>query len=293
MDRSEIGVLVAVGPDGIGDGALEVAATEAVRLGLGVGLLHVAHLLVVPVPSQLEQEQAFDRALTRVGREVLTDAADRMRILLDGRAPVSTEILDGPVVRTIVERANDTRLIVLEARGIGPVGRLVTRSVSTNVAAHAQVPVLVVPPAWSASVGGDLPVTVGVDEPLDAKHQVVAALELARGTGRQLVVLHAAWLAEPYQGAAFANYPRQRWVDDTRRELETAVADLTSPGDSVTCDVRWARPVEALVHATQRSSALVLNRRPAARPLAAHLGPVTRVVLHHAECPVLVVDPEH
>ena len=290
MDETEIGVLVAVGPGGIGHGALEVAASETIRLGVGVELLHVAHQLVVPVPSQIEPEQALDRELTRVGRERLTDAAERIRALLDERVPVTTEIVDGSVPRTIVERGNEMRLVVLEARAIGTVGRLVTRSVSIHVAAHAQVPVLVVPPGWSAAVGDDLPVTVGVDEPIDAKHQVVGALELARDTGRQLVVLHATWIAEPYQGVAFASYPRAQWVGDTRRELETALGDVASADDSVTCDVRWARPVEALVRATQRSSVLVLNRRPAARPLAAHLGPITRTVLHHAECPVLVVD---
>ena len=290
MDETEIGVLVAGGPDGIGDGALEVAASEAMRLGVGVGLLHVAHRLVVPVPSQLEPEQALERELTRVGREVLTEAADRVRVLVEGRVPVTAEIVDGSAARTIVERGREMRLVVLEAREIGAVGRLVTRSVSTHVAAHARAPVLVVPPSWPVAVGTDLPVTVGVDEPMDAKHQVVEALELARDTGHQLVVLHATWIAEPYQGAAFANYPRKQWVDDTRRELETALGDVTTAEDSVTCDVHWARPVEALVRATQRSSVLVLNRRPAARPLAAHLGPITRAVLHHAECPVLVVD---
>ncbi|MBI2243227.1 MAG: universal stress protein [Nocardioides sp.] len=290
MDETEIGVLVAVGPGGIGAGALEVAASEAIRLGVGVELLHVAHQLVVPVPTQLRPEQAVDRELTRVGREALTVAADRVRGLVEGRVPVTTEIVDGSAPRTIVERSGEMRLVVLEAREIGAVGRLVTRSVSTHVAAHARVPVLVVPRGWSASVGGDLPVTVGVDEPIDAKHQVLEALELARDTGRQVVVLHATWIAEPYQGAAFAGYPRKQWLDDARAELETALGDVTTTADSVTCDVHWARPVEALVRATQRSSVLVLNRRSAERPLGPHLGPITRAVLHHAECPVLIVD---
>lgn len=293
MNVTEIGILVAVGPDGIGDGALEVAAAEAVRLGVGVELVHVAHSHVVSVPTRDEHERALDRAHAAVGHEVLADAANRMGVLIDGQVPVTTEIVTGPVGRTIVERSSATRLIVLEAREIGPVGRLVTRSVSTSVAAHAHVPVLVVPRAWTSAVGADLPVTVGIDEPLDVKHEAPAALELARATGRPLVVLHAAWIAEPYQGVAFVGYPMKQWLDDAHRELDTALSGMTSDGDAVTCDVHWARPVDALVRATQRSSLLVLSRRPASRPLAPHLGPVTRAVLHHAECPVLVLDREH
>ncbi len=293
MDETGIGVLVAVGPDGIGDGALEVAATEAIRLGAGVGLLHVAHTHAVSVPTRNEHEQALGRAHAEIGTEVLTDAANRLGVLLEGRVPVTTEIVDGSVPRTIVERGDQARLIVLEAREIGPVGRLVTRSVSTSVAAHARVPVLVVPRAWTSAGGAGLPVTVGIDEPLDVKHEAPVALELARATGRPLVVLHTAWIAEPYQGVAFVGYPLKQWLEDAYHELDTAMSGLVTESDSVTCDVHWARPVDALVRATQRSSLLVLSRRTTARPMAAHLGPVTRAVLHHAECPVLVVDREH
>lgn len=292
MDEIEIGVLVAVGPDGIGDGALDVAAAEAVRMGAGVGLLHVVHSLVPVVPEHIDEERSVDRALTAVGRDALTDAAERLRTMLDGRVPISTEIVFGPVSRTIVERGNRTRMIVMEVRAAGAVERMITRSVSSAVSAHAEVPVMVVPPAWSPGVGYDLPVTVGVEQPLDAKLEVPFAIEHARATGRPLVVLHAAWLAEPYQGVVFSSYPRQRWLDDAHRELEGAMAGLAT-GVELTCDVRWARPVEALVKATLRSSVLVLNRRLANRPLAAHLGPITRGVLHHAECPVLVVDRAH
>lgn len=293
MDVTEIGVLVAVGPDGIGDGALEVAATEARRLGVGIELLHVAHTQVVTVPTRDEHELALGRAHTQVGHHVLTEAVDRLEALVEGQVPITSEIVEGQVARTIVERGTATRLIVLEAREIGPMGRLVTRSVSTNVAAHAHVPVLVVPRAWTSAVGADLPITLGIDEPLDVKHEAPAALELARATSRHLVVLHAAWIAEPYQGVAFVGYPMKQWLEDAYHELDTALSGMVTEGDVVTCDVHWARPVDALVRATQRSSLLVLSRRPATRPLAPHLGPVTRAVLHHAECPVMIADREH
>ena len=36
---------------------------------------------------------------------------------------------------------------------------------------------------------------------------------------------------------------------------------------------------------------LVVGRHDPVVPLGSHLGPVTRTVLNHAACPVLVIDP--
>jgi nucleotide-binding universal stress UspA family protein len=293
MNDTGTGIVVAVGPDGIHDGALDFAALEALRRGTGVELLHIVHSLVT-VPAPNEDLQAIDQSLTKVGRKVLTDAAARMRQRLDGKVPLSTEIVFGPIARTIAERGAQGQLIVVERRDIGPLERLLTMSISTGVAAHATVPVVVVPPDWVSTLVETLPVTVGVDRPMEAPAQVRAALRYARESGRALVVLHAAWLAEPYQDMVFAGYSRDQWVKDGTRELETALTELTELGEAdgvdLTCDVRWTRPVDALVKATQRSSVVVLSRRDGSHAMGAHLGPVTRAVLHHAECPVMVAD---
>jgi nucleotide-binding universal stress UspA family protein len=291
MSETGTGIVVAVGADGIREGALDFAAEEARRRHTGVELLHVVHSLVT-APAPEESVQSLDQSLTKVGRKVLTEAADEMHKRLSD-LPVSTEIVFGPVARTIADRAAHGDLVVLERRDSGPLERVLTMSVSTGVAAHATVPVVVVPRGWTATLSHDLPVTVGVDRPLEAAPQVRAALRYARESGRPLVVLHAAWLAEPYQDMVFAGYSRDRWVKDATHELETGLADITlgeSEGIEMTYDVRWTRPVEALTKATMRSAVLVLTRRDGNHVMGAHLGPITRGVLHHAEGPVMIVD---
>lgn len=283
------GVLVPVGPDGVGDGTLDVAATEAVRLGTGVLLLHVVHSLVADSVST-ERLESFDAALTKVGRTALTEAEAQMRRRLDGRLPVTTEIVFGHVAHTIAERGSAGDTIILERRDPGVLERLVTMSVSTNVAAHAAVPVIVVPPTWSGAHAQDRPITVGVDLTPDAKADVEIALGRARDTGRAVVAFNAAWIEVPYQSVALAGYSREEWVTDSTESLAATLEGVAGTGDELTCDVRWGRPVDALVAATDRSAELVLRRRPATRLHGAYLGPLTRAVLHHAHCPV-VVEP--
>ena len=289
-DEVEHGVLVAVGPDGVRDGALELAAAEAVRLRTGVELLHVVHTPVSASASTRQIEFVQD-ALTRVGRKVLGDAADRMCAIGSG-FPLYTRIAFGPVGRTIVHRAASGRLIIVERGDGGRLEHLLKRSVSTSVAAHVRVPVVVVPRGWTWHA--DLrPVTVGVDEPADVARQVAYALAFARQTHRPLVVLHAASRpAQPFPAAAAGHSP-QRWVDEIQRELSTGSSEGglgTTAGVELRCEVRWGRPADALVDATPSSSVLVLSRRAPRQHFGAHLGPITRAVLDHAQCPVVVVD---
>lgn len=283
MSENEFGVVVAVGPDGVRDGTLDFAAAEARQRGTGVELVHVVHSLVV-VPTTADQMQSLDTALLRVGREVLTDGAERLKARPHGAVPTSTEILSGPVAATLASRAAERDLVVLERREPDRLERLLTMSVSTRVAAHAEAPVVVVPHGWSPAAA-PLPVTVGVDHAIEAAGQVEPAAAYAVASGRELRVLHAMWLAEAYQDTFFVNHTREQWTAEADMELHQALEKMGDLGTTVTRVVRWNRPVDALVGATRRSAVVVLSRR------ADHgLGPVTRAVLRHAECPVMVVD---
>jgi nucleotide-binding universal stress UspA family protein len=225
------GVLVPVGPDGVGDGTLDVAAAEATRLGTGALLLHVVHSLVADSAST-ERIESFDAALTKVGRAALTDAEARMRSRVGDHVPVTTEIVFGHVARTLAERGSDGNAIIMERRDPGTFERIATMSISTSVAAHARVPVIVVPPSWTAASGDDLPVTVGIEAPTDAKMEIVSGLERARATGHPLVALYAAWIAEPYQGLALIGYPRDELVANATESL--AASSKALPGARTT-----------------------------------------------------------
>src|SRR5690349_15277998 len=123
MEQHEYGVLVPVGPDGVANGTLEQAALEAERRGTGVELLHVVHAPLV-LPTEPEHVERLQRAMSRVGRQVLADAADRARLRAAGRWPVTTRLPFSAVEATIVERAAAAHVVVMERREPGRLERL-------------------------------------------------------------------------------------------------------------------------------------------------------------------------
>lgn len=295
MTGTELGVLVAVGPEGLADGALEIACAEAVRRRVPVTLVHVMHTLVAVPPLSPDRVQALGTALISVAHEVLTSASERARELVGDQVPVVPLQHEGPVARTLVDLGREAEVIVVQRRDGRRLERMLTNSVSSNIAANAEGAVLVVPTSWSELEGAGLPITVGVDIPLEARELVRPGLAAAQATGRPLVVLHAAWISEPYESTVFADYPRDQWLRDAEAELRAGMASLLeeaeAAGVEVTLDVRWKRPVDALVRAADRSALLVLHRRTAGA-WGIHLGAVNRGVLRHSECPVLIVDRE-
>jgi nucleotide-binding universal stress UspA family protein len=222
---------------------------------------------------------------------VLTDASARLRDRAGAGLAVSTELLSGTVSGTIVGHASGAEIAVVERRDAGTLERLLTLSVSSRVAAHADIPVAVVPRTWEPSADR-IDVTVGVEDAADAdvaRSQVEAAAEYAALAGAPLTMLHAIWLAEPYQQVVHLDHTRDVWVQQATDALRAATASFPASGGSApVVDIRWARPADSLVAASQRSAALVLNRR--AGHARTHLGPITRAVLQHAACPVLLVD---
>src|SRR4029079_18507047 len=128
-------VVVAVGDDNV-DAALVFAAGEAKRAGCGIHVLHVVHLFMQgPDPVFIEVTEQ-----ERMGRESLNAALKRARDLADPDTEISSDLVLGRVVPTVVEQSRHARMIVLEHRALSGARRLVTRSVAGGVAAHARVP---------------------------------------------------------------------------------------------------------------------------------------------------------
>jgi nucleotide-binding universal stress UspA family protein len=285
-------VLVGVGPDGrLSEGTVGFAVTTATQLGIGVELLHVVPRLVGGPTGTADVGVAFEQLVTQ-GQARLDEAVRRVRDRMSGAQPVEGRLLRGPVIDTLVEESASAQLVVLEHRDLPRWERWGSGSVTAGVAARAHAPVVSVPSAWLPSQS-PRPITVAVEDAPRAAAEVWTALGLAAVSDARVVVLRATYLPPAIEEMLRHGVSHEEMLASARAELQR---DVDLPADlceRVPCTfaVRWGRPGDVLLAATERSSLLVVARRDPALPFGSHLGPVLRQVLREARCPVLVVEP--
>jgi nucleotide-binding universal stress UspA family protein len=284
MNAPADAVVVAISAGGY-EAALQFAIGEARRTKRPLHLVHVLQL------HAAEAYVGVYDAMLDDAKTTLAEATARAEALADGDLSVSSEVTQaGAVAANIVRAARGGSLVVAQHRALSRVKRVVSGSVTLGVAAHADVPVVSVPEAWSPNTRRTGVVTAAVQDPVEAPDLLRAAFAEARDRNAELVVLHAWWLASGYDVVAVDDAFREECKTRTRAELDPVLAPLTRefPEVKVTVEVRHAPPVEAVLDAAEASDLLVLGRRHHLLPLGSHLGPVVRAALDHATCPVLV-----
>lgn len=286
-------VVVAIGHQPF-DSALEYAAEQAVREGCGLHLLHVVHGGGSgPDAVLLDHEEP-----TQLGRDTLQAAVERAEDMLAGRVDLTSALVRGPVVSSILEAVEGAaRAVVLQRRDMSRMIRTVTRSVTSGVASHAHVPVVSVPSGWSERAvpdnHGQPLVTVGVDVPERCAAIVATAAEAARSRAGTLRLLHTWWFPSVYDDIITSRVENDAWAVHAREtigQVLTGLADAVA-GLPVEIEARHAHPADALIDAGRESALLVVGRHDPLVPFGSHLGPVARAVLREASCPVLLASP--
>ena len=139
---------IVVGVDGSGHSrkALETAAAEAAAHGVPLTVL-VIHQAVRDVYGSASH-YGDDAALTEKAKEAAQAETDQV-LAAAGSQPTSVTVtaVHGLPVDELVKASESADMIVLGRRGMGGFVRLLMGSVSSQVAQHAQCPVLIVPPA--------------------------------------------------------------------------------------------------------------------------------------------------
>lgn len=282
-------VVVAVDSADDFDAALRFGAAEAATQGCGLHLVHAYHVLPTgPEMPLLEFEVVDDLATAN-----LRAAVEHATNVLHGQVPVTSRLIRGPIVQSIVDASADARLIVLQRRDRSRTERVVTRSTSSGVAARAHVPVVSVPSHWTGDQGPGGVVTVGVDVPARSHALLREALLAARFRQASLRVVHTWWSPGYYDDVIMNRLGGEGWVSETAVEIQAELALLHDefPDVPVQVDIQHGRPADTLVEASRTSSLVVVGRHDPLIPLGSHLGPVARAVLQKAVCPVLLAPP--
>jgi len=293
MSEKPAGPIV-VGVDG-SDAALHAvrwAAAEARQRRRGLRLVHAINDVSLSYPRALPTRQDLRGVLRMRGQRLLRAARDVAREVapeIDLHLELS---YDGPTPVLLAESASAS-LLVLGTKGLRPVGRILTGSVSVALAARAECPVALVrghvaeeaPPTEG-------PVVVGVDGSPASEEAIGIAFEEASWRKTPLVALHSwddAFLAGVFE--------ETRWtldkpaVEEHEREL---LAQRIAGWQEKYPDVRVDRvvvrghPAERLLDVADGAQLIVVGSRGRGGLVGMVLGSTSQSVMSYALCPVIV-----
>ena len=137
---------IVVGVDGSGHSrkALERGAVEAAAHGAPLTVL-VIHQAVRDVYGSASH-YGDDAALTEKAKEAAQAETDQVLAAAGSQPPsVTVTAVHGLPVDELVKASEGADMVVLGRRGMGGFARMLMGSVSSQVAQHAQCPVLIVP----------------------------------------------------------------------------------------------------------------------------------------------------
>ncbi|GAA3399031.1 universal stress protein [Cryptosporangium minutisporangium] len=285
--------VVAVGTDGSEPALIAVDwATEYARR-------HAASVRVVTgleIPTPLPAYTAYPlpdlrEAVGEDARRTVEAAVARIQ----QHAPeieVTGSVVAQPPVPALLEASHHADLLVVGCRGLNEFTNLLLGSVSAAVTAHADCSVAVVRGTRAART--DAPVVVGVDGSDREDATLTAAFEEAAQRKAPLVAVHA-WsdvTLVATAGAAVGAWPT--W-DRLREEAANLVDSTLEPWRAKYPSVRVGthvvrdRPAAALLELGRTAQLLVVGSHGRGGFAGMRLGSVAGRLVHHADCPVLVV----
>ncbi|WP_101784521.1 universal stress protein [Nonomuraea indica] len=278
-----MGGRIVVGVDGSvsATAAVEWAAADARRRGLGLRIVHVC--------EQWAATMAAGEAAADYCAGALEAAADHARELAPG-VEVSTGMLSGGVIDALIRESTAAESVVVGSRGLGGFAGMLLGSVGLNLAGHAAGPVVVV---RGPSVVQHGQVVVGYDGSEHSTAAMEYAVEQARSRDAQLYVL-TAWqmpMFSPY-AAAYSDLLQEAYEEEVRMARAWVVPWRERHPDVRIVDEQVSEhPVSALVKASASADLVVVGSHGRGGFASAVLGSVSHGVLHHVTCPVAVVRP--
>lgn len=282
MTKIKLGAVV-VGVDG------SAHSDAAIAWAVGYAVLESRPLLIVNAMGWLGPGDRLtpveSRKQMRIAARRVTDKALGLaRRMAPGlEIDASTPIGDARAV--LLDLSDHADMIVVGTRGHGPVATLLLGSVSIAVASHARCAVAVVRPPEETSTG----IVLGVSSDGSDNAAIEFAARLASARGSDLDVVHA-WHSAGSFVDPLSNQQRLDTMDRHERYLSEALDGLTEKFPDVQANRHMPPqgPVDALVERSKVAHCVVVGSRGRAGARAV-LGSVSRAVIEHAHCTVVVV----
>ena len=280
---------IVVGVDG--SAASKVAVDWAVRNAAmrrtPLKLVNVLNPPVVMAFPEVPMPAGFLKWQEEEGRKVL----DAALVTARAAAPdieISTEMVAGPSVPTLVEESKNAQMIVVGCRGRGALARGLLGSVSTGLVHHAFCPVAIIhdeDPLMPHP--SQAPVVVGLDGSPASEQAVAIAFEEASFRGVELVAVFA------WSDTGVFEFPGVDWSTQQSLAEETLSERLSGwqeryPDVLVRRVVVADRPAHQLLEQSESAQLLVVGSHGRGGFAGMLLGSVSTRVVHGARLPVIV-----
>lgn len=271
--------------------ALIQAGREAAWWGAAVTVVHVFHRVPVTTPMAYVPA-SVEQSLKTVAEETVNAGVHFLNRRYPGMA-VAAKVVAGPAGDALAETARSADLLVLGNRGRGGFSGLLLGSVSVRALSLASCPTMIVRGRLREPVD-EVVLAFDVEDP--AAEVVDFAFAEAARRGARLRVLNAWDLDWAAAGRAETDEEVERAKQQAVADVRTAMERLLNPALArypelrLEIEVADGPPSAVLTAATRQADLIVAgahgrgDRHPGMR-----FGPVAQTLLHHADCPVVVV----
>ena len=282
---------IVVGVDGSAASkvALDWAARDAARREVPIKLVNVLNPPVVMAFPEVPMPPGYLQWQEDEGRKVLESARATVEEATRGSAvEISSEMVSGSTVPTLVEESKTASMVVVGCRGRGALSRRLLGSVSTGLVHHAMCPVAIIhdeDPLMPHP--SKAPVVVGVDGSPASERALAIAFEQASFRGVDILAVHA------WSDTGVFEFPGADWSAQQQMGEETLSERLSGwqeryPDVLVRRLVVPDRPAHQLLEQAESAQLLVVGSHGRGGFAGALLGSVSTAVVHGARMPVIV-----
>lgn len=282
--------------------ALDWAAQEAKVHGLGLRLVCGYALPSFAAATLDGGYAALDDSAIRAGAQAVV--ADAVAHLAGTGLPVTSHVTIGDAAAVLIDESAQVEMAVVGTRGGGGFTERLLGTVSSALPAHAKCPTVVVPTGHKAKGAPpqDEPlvvrpvrrVVVGVDGSPPAELALRWAIREARLWDAELVAVTGVPLAASTGALAWmpAAVDHDRVLQDVASALDALIDRVAAEepgGPAIRRSVRDGTGAQLLTEASEKTDLLVVGSRGRGGFTSLLLGSTSQAVLHHAQCPVMVI----